>query len=305
MLEIMINSIAPIFLVVGVAFLYGRQFKPEPRTLSGVVLYVFIPFLVLRGVAQTEVSGGEVLAIAGVALGVAVLMAVIGLGIGYIFNLETRLTSALVLALILVNAANYGIPLNSFAFGETPDLALMAEQRALIYYVVSVMISNTMGIYFASRGSVSTREALLNIVKVPLIYAAIIGFIFNVTDFTLPLPLERSVGLLADAAIPGMLALLGIQLSRATIRGQIPLILLTSGVRLVVGPVVAVGLALLFGLSGLSFNVAIVQSSMPTAVIAGVLATEFGADSEFVTSVIVVSTLLSVLTLSILLSLLI
>jgi len=305
MLEIMINSIAPIFLVVGVAFLYGRQFKPEPRTLSGVVLYVFIPFLVLRGVAQTEVTGGEVFAIAGVAVGVAAVMAVIGLGIGRLFNLETRTTSALVLALILVNAANYGIPLNSFAFGETPALAQMAEQRALIYYVISVVISNTVGIYFASRGSVSTRDALLNIVKVPLIYAAIAGFAFNVTEVTLPLPLERSVDLLADAAIPGMLALLGIQLSRATIRGQIPVILLTSGVRLVVGPVVAVGLALLFGLSGLSFNVAIVQSSMPTAVIAGVLATEFGADSEFVTSVIVVSTLLSVVTLSILLSLLI
>jgi predicted permease len=42
---------------------------------------------------------------------------------------------------------------------------------------------------------------------------------------------------------------------------------------------------------------------MPTAVMGGVLATEFGSDAEFATAVILVSTLASVVTLSILLTL--
>jgi len=304
--EIMFNSIAPIFIIVGLAALFARQFDPDPRALSGVVLYLFIPFLVFNGIAGTEVSGEEVLQIGAMAFGVAIIMVGIGMGIERALGLDKRVGSALILTLLLVNAANYGIPLNTFAFGgDDATLAMRAEERALIYYVASVIVSNTLGIYFASRGTVSTREALLNIVRVPLIYAAIAGFIVNVGDITLPVALERPFGLLEAAAIPGMLALLGIQLARASIGSRIGLIALTSGVKLVVGPVVAIGLATLLGLEGMTRDVSIVQSSMPTAVIAGVFATQFRADSEFVTSVILVSTLASIVTLSVLLSVLI
>jgi len=72
--------------------------------------------------------------------------------------------------------------------------------------------------------------------------------------------------------------------------------------RLLLGPLIAVGLVALLGISGLTRQVAIVQSAMPTAVVTGVLASEFGADAEFVTATILVSTITSVATLSVLLS---
>jgi len=101
-----------------------------------------------------------------------------------------------------------------------------------------------------------------------------------------------------------MLALLGIQLSRASIRGRIKPIVMAAGMRLIVSPVIAVALVALLGLSGLTRQVAIVQASMPTAVIAGVLTTEFGGDIDFVTGAILVSTVASTVTLSVILSLL-
>ena len=61
-------------------------------------------------------------------------------------------------------------------------------------------------------------------------------------------------------------------------------------------------LAALLGIAGLARQVSIVESSMPTAVISSVLATEFGSDPEFVTAVILVSTLASSITLSVLLT---
>jgi hypothetical protein len=72
----------------------------------------------------------------------------------------------------------------------------------------------------------------------------------------------------------------------------------------VAAPLLALGVAALVGLSGMPYNISVVESSMPTAVIASVLAIQFGADSEFVSSVIVVSTLASIVTLSILLAVL-
>ena len=310
LLSIMLNVIGPIFLVVGIAFIIGKRFKPDPRSLSVFLIYLFVPALVFRGIYETELSGGEIGGIAGVVIGVALVMMLLGLGAARLMNYSQKGESALVLTLILVNAANYGIPLNTFAFGED------GGNVAIVYYVISAILSNILGVYFASRGSVPAREALLNVFKVPIGYAAIIGLAANLADIELPLILQRGIiDLAAGAAIPGMLALLGLQLSRVSLRvpnnlkdttetlaTDLKAVLLASGLRLLVAPFIALGLALLFGLSGMTYNVSVVESSMPTAVLASALATEFGADAQYVAAVTLVGTVLSILTLTVLIA---
>jgi len=302
--EIMLNSIAPIFIVVGLAAMLSRRFNPDPKSLSTIILYLFSPFLVFNGLAQREFSGGEALQLGITAVTVSLTMAGIGLTLARLLKLDERTASAFVLTLVMTNTGNYGLPLNRFAFGDTLELEQIAEQRALLYHVAMVMVANTLGIYLASRGSFSTRQAVGNIFRVPLIYGAILGLAFGLLDIDLPLFIGRPVELLAGAAIPAMLVLLGIQLSTAVVRGRISLILLASSARLMIAPLIAFVVVSLLGLSDMPFNVAIVQASMPTAVMASVLAVQFGADSEFVTSTIITGTLMSILTLSVLLSIL-
>jgi malate permease and related proteins len=297
-LNIMLNVIAPIFIVVGLAALFTRHFNPDPRQLSGAVLYLFAPFLALEGIANAEIAGGELLKIGLIVVIIAVIMALIGLALGRVLGLDRRQESALVLSLMLLNAANYGIPLNEFAFGRE------ARQIAIIYYVFSVTVSYTLGVFFASRGTFSGREAVMNVFKLPLIYAALFGLFLNVTDTTLPLFLARASRLLADASVPAMLVVLGMQLvlalQRGRVQGRAGLITLSTAGRLLLGPVIALGLTSLLGLTGLTQQVVILQSAMPTAVMAAVLATQFGADSEYVTSTIVTGTLASIVTLTVL-----
>ncbi|MEL7435176.1 MAG: AEC family transporter, partial [Chloroflexota bacterium] len=135
----------------------------------------------------------------------------------------------------------------------------------------------------------------------------------------LPLVIERSViDIAAPASIPLMLALLGLQLSRVsfkqddsknddnseTLATNFRALGITTALRLLAAPVVAVGIALAVGLDGTTFNVSVMQSSMPTAVLAGALATQFGGDARFVSAVTLVSTLASIASLSILILLL-
>lgn len=299
LLNIMFTVIAPIFLVVGVAYVIGRRFQPNPRGLSVFLIYLFIPALVFKGVYETEVTGAEIGGVAGVVLGGALAMMLIGMAVSRWLSLDRRTESALVLSVIMVNAANYGIPLNTFAFGEP------GGNIAILFYVVSAMMGNVLGVFFASRGSVSLRDALLNIVRVPILYAALLGLVLNVADVELPTILRRSVlELAANAAIPGMLALLGLQLSRVRLKGRLGMIALGAGLRLLVGPLVGLAFALLFGLSGVAFRVSVVESSMPTAVLASALATQFGGDAEYVSAVTLVGTLASIVTLSVLIFLL-
>jgi hypothetical protein len=77
-----------------------------------------------------------------------------------------------------------------------------------------------------------------------------------------------------------------------------------SGLSLLVAPLVAFGLAGLIGLNGAARQAAILEASMPAAVINTLIATEFDAEPKLVTGTVVLSTVLSPITLTIVIALL-
>ena len=68
--EILTNIIGPILLVVGIAFIADRKLELDSRALSRLLVYVFTPFLIFKGVAYSDLSGDE----AGQLIAVAALM---------------------------------------------------------------------------------------------------------------------------------------------------------------------------------------------------------------------------------------
>ena len=265
------------------------------------MVYVFAPALIFRSLAFMEISASEAGHLFGVTILITILVAGIGYGLARYFGFDRRQESAFMLSLIFINAGNYGLPLSRLAFG-TPGL-----ERAVICLIAAALMGYTIGVFFASRGTMSSRAALFNIVKNPMPYAAVLGLLINATNLDLPGPIVNSVDLTAQAADSLMLAVLGIQLSRtwnSGIRGTLKFSVLVTVLRLLIAPLIAFPLTTLLGMSGLTRDVAIIQASMPSAVLAGILATEFGADAESITAAILVSTLVSIITLSVLLSIL-
>lgn len=294
-LNIIYNIITPIFIVVALAMLLGYRFSPDPRVFSRVIFYLFSPFLVVNSLAKSDLQANEIGLIAVMVLLFYLLMAVVSWSLARLFRFDRQLESAFMLSVVVINAGNYGLPLSEFAFGPA------GLQRAVIFYVVTAVLANTLGVFLASRGAASVRQSLFNVLMVPLPYATAVGLLINLGHITLPLPLERAITLLGQATVPCMLVVLGLQLARVSAKRQWRPILLATAARLVVAPLIAFPLVALLGLSGVTRQVAIVQASMPTAVISSVLAAEFGADAEFTAAVVLVSTLASMVTLTILL----
>jgi predicted permease len=295
MIDIIVNVISPIFIIIGIAILIGRLFKPDVRTLSTLLIYVFLPSLSFRGISQVALDG-DIAGMAIVTVIVQVAMIILGVLATRLFRYPQTTGNALVLTVMLINAANYGIPFNTFAFGEE------GGRLAIVFWVVTSVVGNTLGVFFASRGSTSARKAVLNTFKVPILYATLIGLAVNVTGFTVPLPLERAISLMADASIPCMIALLGLRLATAKLSGRWGPIAVSTVLRLVVSPLIAVLAASLLGLTGTAFNVTVIQAAMPTAVVASAFALEFGSDAEFTSATTLVTTLMSIVTLTVILT---
>jgi hypothetical protein len=297
-LEIIYNVIGPILIVVGLGVLVDRRFRPDPRALSTAAFYVFVPALVVDGLTHTDVQSGEVGLILLAEIGLTLILALLGWGVARLSGYERQLESAFMLAVAFINAGNYGLAVNEFAFGEA------GLQRAVIFFIGTGITGNTLGVFLASRGTASIRQSLLNTLIVPLPYATLVGLAINLGYTTLPAPLDRALTLLGQAAVPVMLFNLGLQLSRTSFKGKIKPLLLATLIRLVISPLLAWPMISLMGLSGLSRQVTLIQAAMPTAVSTTILAAEFGGDTEFSSAVVLISTLASVVTLTILLAVL-
>lgn len=288
--------VVPIMLVAGVAFGLARaRIVTEQRPLARLSLYFFSPALAFQSLSRSTVNASDFVSIVLFALLMTVILGALALGLSRIFRFDRLLTSAFLLSILFVNAGNYGIPFNQFAFG--PE----GVARAAIYFTANSVLSNTLAVYIASAGHSDMRKSLSAVLKMPLAYAAILGLGFNAAHLTLPEPLTRALDLAAAAALPVMLVNLGLELARAKLQDYEWSVFLATGIKLLVAPVVAIVLAAFLGMQGLTRSVSIIEASMPTAVMASLIATEFQARSAFVTSVVFLSTLGSTITLTLLL----
>lgn len=292
--HVLVNNIVPIFLVIGAGFMMARATAIDPNTLSKAALYIFSPCLVYTLLTTVEIRADEALRISTASAVIVLASGGLAWGIGRLIGLGRVTLTALMLVAMFANAGNYGLALNQLAFGEA-GLA-----RATICFVTISILTHTLGIYLASSGRLSARQAIKAVFSIPPVYAVILAAGTVATGVSLPGPLSITISVLGSAAIPVLLILLGVRIAREPRMTRIRLVGLASGLRLVAGAIIALGSASLLQLSGPARQATVIQGSMPTAVMVTVIATEFNIEPAFVTSTVVLGTLLSPLTLTLL-----
>lgn len=295
--SILINIITPIVLVALVGFVLAKKLGLEARPLSRTMLYFFTPALVFSSTYRANLNA-EYVSIGVFAIIITLFMLVVAWSIAKVMKYDRLTSSGFMLGVLFVNAGNYGLPLILFAFGQDGLV------RAAFYFTMSAIFTQTLGIFVAARGHANARDALMNVFKMPLVYAAVLALAFNMTHIAVPEFLMKSIDLAKDGAVPVMLVILGIELARVTMENDRRVIGLATFTKLILVPIFAFPLAALMGMTGVTRAVCIIEASMPTAVMASIVAVEFDARPKLVTSIIFATTLTSIVTLTILLGIL-
>ena len=184
-------------------------------------------------------------------------------------------------------------PVSVLAFGPA-GLAI-----AVVHFVVQTVLTWTLGLFIASRSHLSGVAAVFQVFKVPALYAIAVSLAVQAGGWEIPVTLSRPIGLLADAAIPVMLVVLGFQFASGLKLDQPFSLSMVLVLRLVGAAPVAFVATWLVGLQGADQQVVIVVSAMPAAVFLTILATEFGGLPRFVTAAVVTGTVLSLGTLTV------
>lgn len=282
MYEQLIPIIAPVLIVASIGYGWARIGLPFERDfVTRVIMNVGAPCLVLNGIANLEFPPAEFGRSLLAAVTMLVTCSIVG---GVSLRLMRQPLRSYLPPVVFGNTGNLGLPLCLFAFGNE-GLGL-----AVAVYLVYSVTQFVFGPLFQGR-----EPAWRTLVTTPMIYAAVIGVALLATNTAMPKTLANTVGLLAGSAIPLMLLALGHSLASFHVARPTKAVGLAV-FRLLLGFAVGVGVAELYGLTGVLRGVIIIEGAMPAAVFNFLLAARYDRHPEDVAGAILVSTLLSFLT---------
>lgn len=275
--------VTPVFALAVIGFLWVKLgFEYRIQFVTRLAMTLSVPCLIFVALMQTEIDPTALttLSLATIAVYGAVTVAMTVLALVLRLDIRTNLAP-----LIFGNTGNVGLPLAFFAFGDQ-GLGL-----AVVVFAIMAIYSFTVGIWIVSGGG-SPMKAI----KEPLVAASVLGVLFLWMDWETPKVITNTLSLIGQMAIPLMLITLGVAVARLS-PGKLGQAVVLSAVKVVV----CIGLAWVIGqwfeLPPVAFAVLVLQIGTPVAVTSYMLAEKYGADSNAVAGLVVVSTLMAVVAL--------
>lgn len=303
------TAVMPIIAVAVVGYIFASVYDIDIEPVNTVGLYIMIPALAFHSIATTPMGGGEVMKLSVGVVAYAAIMVVIAGAVGKAIGTSETLLGALMLASAFPNSGFIGIPLSEFAFGE------VGRTTAVLYLTVQNVVVYTLGVYIASSGTErDSRDAVLEIFRLPLIYAVVAAVALRGLGLMPPgdgptiTAVMNTIQIVGDASIPLMLLIVGMKLAETDVRALSKTVTPTV-LKLGVAPVVAFGLALVLGFNDVTVaRTFIIESATPAATIPLALLIEYQSGietdeispAEYLSTVIFVTTVLSVVVLTVL-----
>lgn len=293
-----VMMVLPIFLIFFTGFIGQKVIGFDIRSISTAALYLMSPFLAFRTFYKHELTIDYVYIFLFCCVLSVSLILIVWIT-SKMMDAERSQLSALILGGAFMNSGNYGAPVVLFAMGAA------GFDYAVIVMVFQSFLMNSLGIFFASIGGkerASLQESLQRVIRMPVIHGAFLGILLQVFSIKLPETAFHAVDLVADASIPTVMLVLGMQLA-AIERKRVPYKFASAGIviRMVISPVIAVAILHFFPVNELIKAVLILQSAMPAAANTTMFAIQFDTEPDLVSFTTLATTLISLFTIPIVL----
>jgi predicted permease len=191
--------IFPLFAIVSIGFLYGRKHYPDMVSANQLNIHLFSPALIFHVLSDQGFELGAYSQLAFAAFFVVIFSGLLAWPLARLMGFSVK---TFVPPMMFSNSGNIGLPLALFAFGE----------KALPAAVMLFIVENTLH-FSVGMKMMDSKISMLNIIKMPMVLAAILGISYSLTSWQLPSVVSTSVEMLGQVAIPLMLFSLGVRLT--------------------------------------------------------------------------------------------
>ena len=285
-----LEVVTPVFLLAAIGYFWVKLgFEYRVEFVTRLAMTLAVPALVFTSLTQNTINPKFLTEMIIVVCMAYAMVSVLALIFTFIFKLDLR---TFLMPLISGNTGNLGLPLCFLAFGKD------GLGYAVIVFAFTSIVAFTFGLWVVS-GTRSFKQPL----KEPLVPATILGLLFMFYGWEIPKILTNSLNLISQMAIPLMLITLGVAVARL----KTQLAFKTLGIsisKIMIGTIAGITVGYQFSIPYEAFAVLIIQMSMPVAVTSYLLAEKYGANSEAVAGLVVISTFLTTFTTPVVLSVL-
>jgi len=285
MIEIL-NTVIPVFLIIAIGFVIGKKRKIDVQPIVDLIVYIAGPSLIFVSLAKSNIELNDFLTMVIVTV---VFTSILWLLAYIIFKITKSKNYGLYLPMAHGNTGYLGWPIALFAFG------IAGLSRAVIFDAVASVFLFSLGIYVVHR-----RNELKEIFKIPLIYALILGFLFNFFKIPVPKMAFSALEMIGMITIPAALLVLGYKLTEIKLKSA-KIAFLASLFKIGIGFLVAFLIVALFSITGITRNIILLEASMPSAVFTMILCQKYKRDAALVASTVLISTIISIFTIPLIL----
>lgn len=275
---------------------WGLEADATRRVLTSLVYVLLLPALVLDVLWRAPL-GLDAVRVASVAACGVVAGVLVSWGWYRVLPVSRSAVGALILASAFGNVTYLGLPVLESTFGS------WARSVAIEYDLfASTPLLLTVGILIARvYGKHDEREgAMKGLLKVPALWAALIGVGLNVAGVPTPGWVGEGLGRLAAGVVPLMLISIGLGLTwQKGWATRVPVLFPVLAIRFVLTPLVVWGAAALIGVKGDLLGAVVLEAAMPSMVLGIVICDRYGLDTALYAQVVTLSTAASLFVLPI------
>ncbi len=287
----LLNTIVPIFVVIGVGLLASqRGFLPTEflGPANRLVYHLAIPAMIFRAVATGDLERQFDLPVLAVSLGTLGVVCLVAHLVARLYGLERPARATFTQTSFHGNLGYIGLAVVFFHLGDE------AMGRASILAGFIMILQNLLGVVVLSTGpeaprGIRWRRVLGN----PIILASMLGIGFSAAGIELPGMADQSLAIIAHMALPLALLVIGATLSPRQIRSSLKAAASASMIKLVVLPAIGLAAWRWLGLAPAAYLPALILLACPTATVTYVMGREMGGDADLAGAVVSLSTLLS------------
>lgn len=296
----LIDSLIAVFLVIATGWALKASGLVAASHWSGVerlTYQVLFPAVVIATLAAADLGTLPVASVGGSLVGAILIVAAL------LFALRPLLERAGISGPAFTSVLQGSVRWNTFValalaaglYGRD-GATLMAIAVASMIPLLNVMCVLAL-VRHAGGAPMSLSQTLKTIATNPFIWSSALGLALNLIHHIVPVPALNAVDILGRAALGVGLLVVGAGIELRRLAQPRLAHAVAIGLKLVVMPLLAWGLARMLGVEGTPLTVTVIAAAVPTATAAYFLARQMGGDAPLMAEITTLQTLLAMVTL--------
>lgn len=289
------ENFALILLAIVIGYVISRLnifSKDAPTILNQFVIYISLPAMILLQVPKLSFSMDMVIPIV-TAWSVMIISAILILLLSKIFSFSREITGCLMLVSILTNSSFLGIPILNAYMGEAA-LPYVLVYDQLGTFIALATYGTFIASYYSNKTQLTFKIMTLKVLTFPPFLSLIASLFLMGVEFN-PI-ISKVLNSFASTIVPIALVAVGLQLKLKLPKEDLKPFSVALSVKLIVAPIIAIGVCNLFNWNNQASIVSIMEAGMAPMITAGAIASMAGLAPRLSSAIVGYGILISFLT---------